>query len=70
MSDAGLPHMRFHDLRHSAATFLAAARVDMKVAQERLGHGTIATTADIYTHVSPKMQQDAVEKINDLFKRS
>jgi integrase len=60
--------MWFHDLRYSAETFLAVARVDMKVAQERLGHGTIATAADISIHVSLKMQHDAVEKINDLFK--
>jgi len=47
LRDAGLPDMRFHGLRHSAAMVLAAAQVDLKTAQERLGHGSIATTADI-----------------------
>jgi integrase len=70
LRDADLPLMRFHDLRHSAATILAAARVDLKTIQERLGHSTIATTADIYSHVLPKMQQEAVGKIDSLFRSS
>jgi integrase len=66
----GLPHMRFHDLRHSAATILLVAGVHPKVVQERLGHSTIAMTLDVYSHVLPSMQQDAAGKIDDLFKRS
>ncbi len=69
LRDAGLPDMRFHDLRHSAAMVLAAAQVDLKTAQERLGHGSIATTADIYMQVTMKMQQEAVKKLNEFFKR-
>lgn len=67
LHDAGLPKVRFHDLRHSAATILAAARVDLKTIQERLGHSTIATTADIYSHALPKLQQEAAEKIDEMF---
>jgi integrase len=70
LRDAGLPQMRFHDLRHSAATILLEARVHLKMVQERLGHSSIATTADIYSHVSPEMQQETVDKIDDLFRRS
>jgi integrase len=70
LHEAGLPKVRFHDLRHSAATILAAARVDLKTIQERLGHSTIATTADIYSHALPKMQQEAASKIDDLFNHS
>ena len=58
--------MRFHDLRHSAATILLVAGVHPKVVQERLGHSTIAMTMDIYSHVLPSMQQEAADKIDDM----
>jgi len=61
--------MRFHDLRHSAATILMAAGVHPKVVQERLGHSTIAMTMDIYSHVLPSMQQDVADRIDDIFKQ-
>jgi integrase len=69
LKSAGLPDMRFHDLRHSAATILLGAKVQLKVVSERLGHASIATTADIYSHVLPEMQQEVVDKIDDVFKR-
>jgi integrase len=56
---AGLPRVRFHDLRHTCATLLLAARVNPKVVSEMLGHSTVAITLDIYSHVVPDMQQDA-----------
>ncbi len=68
LKNAGLPGIRFHDLRHSAATILFAAGVQLKVVSERLGHASIATTADIYSHVLPEMQQEVVDKIDVLFK--
>jgi integrase len=68
LREAGLLKVRFHDLRHSAATIMAVARVDLKTIQERLGHSTIAITADIYSHTLPKMQWEAAGKIDDLFK--
>jgi len=70
LKDAGLPDMRFHDLRHSAATILLIAGVHSKVVQERLGHSTILTTLNVYSHVLPSMQQDAADKIDDLFGHS
>jgi integrase len=70
LRDVGLPHMRFHDLRHSAATILLVAGVHPKVVQERLGHSTVAMTLDVYSHVLPSMQQEAAAKIDDLFKHS
>jgi integrase len=51
---AELPPIRFHDLRHCAATLMLAAGVDMKVLQETLGHARYAFTADVYTSVIPK----------------
>jgi len=64
---AGLPRMRFHDLRHSAATILLQARVQLKTVQELLGHSTIATTADIYSHVSSEMREEVVNKMDNFF---
>lgn len=58
---AGLPHMRFHDLRHTCATLLLSRGVHPKFVQELLGHATIAITLDTYSHVMPSMG-DATEK--------
>jgi integrase len=55
----GLPHVRFHDLRHSHATQLLRQGVNVKVVSERLGHSTISITLDTYSHVLPGMQEDA-----------
>lgn len=60
---AGLPKIRFHDLRHTAATLLFEQGVNSKVVQERLGHSQISMTLDIYSHVLPTMQQEAANKL-------
>jgi integrase len=67
LRDAGLPDVRFHDLRHSAATILLSMGVHPKVVQELLGHSQIDMTMDIYSHVLPSMQQEAMDKLDDLF---
>jgi hypothetical protein len=54
-----LPRVRFHDLRHTAATLLLSAPVNPKVVSEMLGHASVAITLDIYLHVLPDIQQDA-----------
>lgn len=64
---AGLPRMRLHDLRHSAATLLLTMGVSAKVVQEILGHSNIGTTMNTYTHVQPAMQKEAMDKIDNLF---
>ena len=56
---AGLPQMRFHDLRHSAATLLLGRGVHPKIVSEMLGHSKIGTTLDLYSHVTPTMQREA-----------
>ena len=61
------PRVRFHDLRHTHATQLLASGVHPKVVQERLGHSTIAVTMDIYSHVTPGMQSEAVAKLDLAF---
>jgi integrase len=67
LEEAGMPCIRFHDLRHSAATILLSMGVNVKVVQEMLGHSRISMTLDTYSHVLPGMQEEAVEKISGLF---
>ncbi len=54
-----LPHMTVHGLRHAHATMLLEEGVNPKVVSERLGHATIATTMDVYSHVLPGLQEQA-----------
>jgi integrase len=61
---AGLPHIRFHDLRHTHGTQMLAAGVHPKIASERLGHAKVGTTLDLYSHVLPGMQIDAAARID------
>jgi len=63
-----LPRVRFHDLRHSHATQLLLTGVHPKIAQERLGHATITTTLDLYSHVTETMQSDAAERLDAVFR--
>jgi transposase len=64
---AKLPRIRFHDLRHTAATLLLREDVHPKVVQERLGHSRIGITLDTYSHAVPSMQQEAADKLDHLF---
>jgi integrase len=66
LKKAGLPDIRFHDLRHSAATMLLGMGIHPKIVQERLGHHDIGTTMNIYSHVLPNMQEDAMRRLNDI----
>ena len=69
LKQAGLPQIHVHDLRHSAATLLRSMGVDLKVIQQILGHSNLDITANIYSHVLPSMQEEAVEKMNKLFEK-
>jgi integrase len=64
------PHIRFHDLRHTHASWMLKKGVSPKVIQERLGHSTISTTLDIYSHVTPGMQQQAVKIFDKILTRN
>ena len=66
---AGVRHIRLHDLRHTHATLLLEGGVHPKVVQERLGHSTIATTLDIYSHVTPGLQEAAAKRFEELVER-
>ena len=60
------PRVRFHDLRHTHATQLLAAGVNIKVVSERLGHASVAFTLDTYAHVMPGQQADAAAAVSAL----
>jgi integrase len=66
LKKAGLPDIRFHDLRHTFATLMLQNGEHPKVLQEMLGHATIAITMDTYSHVLPNMQRDAVARLGTL----
>ena len=66
LTKAGLPIIRFHDLRHSVATLLLTAGIHPKIVQELLGHSQISLTLDTYSHVLPSLQEDAVNRLNVL----
>ncbi len=57
VKEAGLPPIRFHDLRHSAATMLLGMGVNIKVIQELLGHSDISITLGLYSHLLPSMSK-------------
>jgi integrase len=60
LAAVGLPHIRVHDLRHTTATVMLEASIHPKVVQELLGHKTIATTLDTYSHVLPVLHGQAI----------
>src|ERR671911_1097985 len=65
---AGLPRIRFHDLRHTCATLLLTRNVNPKIVSEMLGHATIAITLDTYSHVLPNMRDQAAQAMEDALK--
>lgn len=65
----GIQHVKFHDLRHTQASLMLYAGVDMKIIQQRLGHANFATTADMYAHLMTDSQAKATEKLSVLMNR-
>src|SRR3569832_319876 len=66
MKLSGVPHITFHSLRHTHATMLIEKNVNVKTISERLGHSKNGVTLDVYSHVTPNMQHEVAEQINDL----
>lgn len=66
LARAGLPRIRFHDLRHTFATLQLASGTHPKLVQEVLGHSTIALTLDVYSHVTPTMHDEAAATMDRL----
>ena len=71
LEEAGLPSIRFHDLRHTFATHALTSGVDAKTLAGILGHTNASFTLDTYTHVTPDMREAAGEIVGgfmeDLF---
>jgi len=61
----GLKGVRLHDLRHAHATILLEQGVHPKIVQERLGHSSVSTTLDIYSHVVPGLQEAAARQFDE-----
>ena len=60
---AGLPKVRFHDLRHTFATLALKSGVDVKTLSGALGHYSAGFTLNTYTHATAQMRQDAADAI-------
>jgi len=66
LSIAGLPEMRFHDLRHTAATHMLANGIDLLTVSRRLGHSRASTTLDTYAHMVPGTQEKAAAVMDEI----
>ncbi len=64
----GIRGVSFHDLRHTHATLLLLGHVPLKVVSERLGHASIAITANTYAHVTDTLQREAVDVLTRLMR--
>jgi integrase len=67
LREAGLPAIRFHDLRHSAATILLSMKIPANVVQQILGHRDVATTLGIYGHILQSMHDDVTDDMDSMF---
>jgi integrase len=66
LAEAGLPQMRFHDLRHTAASLMLNHGIPVIVVSRRLGHAKASTTLDIYGHLLTEMQDEAAKLMDEL----
>jgi len=64
LAAAGLPKMRFHELRHSAASLMLAQGLPLRTVMEVLGHSTITLTANTYSHLLPSLMDEAADAID------
>ena len=64
LAAAGLPHQRFHDLRHACASLLLAQGVSPRVVMEMLGHSQISLTLNTYSHVIPELGRAAADQMD------
>lgn len=69
LAAAGLPHVRWHDLRHGAAALLLVQGASMRVVMEQLGHSTISVTMNTYAGVAPELMRDAADRLDQALTR-
>jgi integrase len=67
LAKIGLPHVRLHDLRHTANTMWKSIGIDPQIRQRMLGHSSLDMTETVYSHVLPSMLEDAIKKMNAFF---
>ena len=61
--------IRFHDLRHTAATMMIESGISIKIVQDILGHSNLATTADIYSHISENAKEKAMRQMEETYRQ-
>lgn len=66
-SEMGYPHFTVHDLRHTHCTYLIDHHVDNRYVQKRLGHKSLKTTLDIYTHLTEERRKTEADKLDDIY---
>jgi len=66
LQEAGLPEIRFHDLRHTAATQMLVNGVDILTVSKRLGHSKPSITLDVYGHMIPGVQEKAASIMDEI----
>lgn len=66
----GITDVRFHDLRHTAATMMIESGISIKIVQDILGHSNLATTADIYSHISETAKEKAMQQLEAVYGKS
>jgi integrase len=66
VKQAGLEGVRFHDLRHTFASLMLLKGAKPKVISEALGHASVAFTMDVYSHILPGMQSDAMALLDEV----
>jgi integrase len=67
LKQAGLPAIRYQDLRHSTASLMLAQNVHPRIVMETLGDSQISLTMNSYSHVAPQLQREAANRMNALF---
>ncbi len=66
---AGFVQVRLHDLRRTHASLMSAKGIHVKIPSEKVGHSNIGITGDLYSHVLPSVQEDAVSRFGDEWQR-
>ena len=65
---AGLPEIRFHDLRHTSLISLMEMGIPVRTVQRRAGHSKASTTMNIYGHATMRLQEEAAERIEEVIR--
>ncbi|MGG4399306.1 tyrosine-type recombinase/integrase [Paenibacillus amylolyticus] len=66
MFKADVPHIRFHDLRHTVASLMLAQNINPKIVKEILGHSDIRVTLDTYSHVLPVVHKQTASQYGEM----